>query len=410
MSLPETIHSSDHTVDQSAMELNGKSIPAIVLGSSLTGLGVLRSLVRSGVSTYSVCPPGEIQRKSRWYRAIPGVPDVCPGPAKLAPFLEDLKLEASVLFPCSDDWACAVARLPADVRKRFRSSIPSQKVMETMVDKWRFAQLMQELEVPTPATQLIADLGQMHALPEGCYEHAFLKPLNSQRFNARHKTKAFLIKSKTDAIEIMSRGEYAGASDFPIMLQEYIPGPPTNHYFVDGFVDRFGTVQALFARQRLRMFPRLLGNSTLMETVPVETVSGAIVSLRRLLSGSAYRGIFSAEFKLDERDGIFRILEVNARPWWFIEFAARAGVNVAAMSYRDALNLAVEPIQHYDLGRRCMYFPNDVSMFRSSRRTLGETLSWVRPIIGADETVFAWDDPRPAISMAGNALRALVRR
>jgi len=47
--------------------------------------------------------------------------------------------------------------------------------------------------------------------------------------------------------------------------------------------------------------------------------------------------VFSAEFKFDERDGLFKILEVNARPWWYVDFAARCGVDVCRMAYRDAL-------------------------------------------------------------------------
>ena len=47
-----------------------------------------------------------------------------------------------------------------------------------------------------------------------------------------------------------------------VMLQEYIPGPPTCHYMVEGFVDRIGRPVARFVRQRLRMFPPDFGDST----------------------------------------------------------------------------------------------------------------------------------------------------
>ena len=57
----------------------------------------------------------------------------------------------------------------------------------------------------------------------------------------------------------------------------------------------------------------------------------------------SYRGIFSAEFKCDDRDGFFKILEVNARPWWYVEAAACAGMDVCSMAYHDALGPTVEP-------------------------------------------------------------------
>jgi len=60
--------------------------------------------------------------------------------------------------------------------------------------------------------------------------------------------------------------------------------------------------------------------------------------------------VFSAEFKFDERDGLFKLLEVNARPWWYVDFADRCGVDVCGMAFRDALGEEIEPVTGYKLG------------------------------------------------------------
>ena len=108
-------------------------------------------------------------------------------------------------------------------------------------------------------------------------------------------------------------------SRFEAVFQEYVAGPMDAHYFIDGFVDRLGEVKAFFARRRLLMYPVDFGNSTLMVSVPLGEVAPALESLRVLFSDLGYRGIFNAEFKRDERDGLFKLLEVNVRPWWFVE-------------------------------------------------------------------------------------------
>ena len=249
---------------------------------------------------------------------------------------------------------------------------------------------------------LLQSLEDMAAAPSSHFDGAFLKPLDSLSFCRRHTVKALLIKDKADAISTMTRVQQQGHDEFPIMLQQYIAGPPTNHYFVDGFVDKEGHIRALFARRRLRMFPPLLGNSTLMESVALDDVKGAIESIRKMWSVLPFRGIFSAEFKYDDRDGLFKILEVNARPWWYIEFATRAGVDVCSLSYRDALGLSVIPIDKYDVGRRCVYLPKDYKAFRNSP---GNLFTWLRSWVGADGAVFAWDDPGPAFSYIGNVLQ-----
>jgi predicted ATP-grasp superfamily ATP-dependent carboligase len=280
--------------------------------------------------------------------------------------------------------------------------------MDIMTNKWYFAQMLDRLQLPHPKTILLCSRDEMAALPDSCYESMFLKPPDSQDFCRRHGVKAFLIPDKIGALAKMAEVARNGYTGFPILMQEYIPGPPTNHYFVDGFVDSHRRICTLFARQRLRMFPPLFGNSTLMETVPLKRVEGAIDTIERILSDSNYRGIFSCEFKYDERDSRFKLLEVNARPWWYVEFATRCGVDVCKMSYRDALGLPVEPVTEYPIGRRCVYLHNDFTAYRSGQ--LGSLLSWVRSWRGADGTIFSWDDPGPGVASMFRNVRRIIRR
>jgi D-aspartate ligase len=311
--------------------------------------------------------------------------------------------------PCSDNWAKAIAELPDELKRRFPASCASASAIRTLVDKWRFAQMLECSGLPHPRTALIRSMEELERLPASAFESRFLKPCASQEFGARHKVKAFLIENKADALSIMAKTREQGWDEFPIMLQEYIAGPPSSHYFVDGYVDGSGTVAALFARRRLRMFPPSLGNSTLMESIPLDEVSGAIATIERIVSVLRYRGIFSAEFKRDSRDGLFKIIEVNARPWWFIEFAARCGVDVCGLLYRDALGQALKPIKNYRTGRRCVLVPSDWKAFRANRN--GDSIfSWLRECARAEKAVFAWDDPGPSFVYLSAFLRKCLRK
>ena len=182
------------------------------------------------------------------------------------------------------------------------------------------------------------------------------------------------------------------------MLQEYVPGPPTGHYMVEGFVDRSGRVAARFVRQRLRMFPPDFGDSTYMGGVPLDRVPAAVEHLDRLLAHLSYRGVFEAEFKVDERDGEFKLLEVNARPWYFIAFAADCGVDFCAMAYRDALGLEVPPVVSYEAGRHCIVGADRFACWQQFRQ--GRLTAWarLRSWIGARQLLFSWDDPVPGFA------------
>lgn len=375
--------------------------PVLLFGHGISAIGALRSLARSGVTVYPAIPDPDFVGRSRFRRALPESTEEPVTPSTLANWLVGLSLPHAVLMPCADDWAMAVATLPPSLARRFPSSSPSADAIATCTNKWQFARVLATNALPHPQTVLLSSMDDLERLPNEAFVGRFLKPLDSLSFSTRHKVKAFLIDSKKDARDVMRRGEEEGVSDFPILLQEYVPGDPTNHYFVDGFIDRTGDIRALFARKRLRMFPPLLGNSTLMESVPVDEVAGAVDTLRRLFAVMRYRGIFSAELKFDARDKRFKILEVNARPWWYVEFASRSGVNVCRMAYDDALRAPVETPPPYRPGRRCVYLVNDFKAIQADRRG---TMSWVRSWIGADETVLALDDPWPGLTHLFNAV------
>ena len=75
------------------------------------------------------------------------------------------------------------------------------------------------------------------------------------------------------------------------------------------------------------MHPPDFGNSSYMVSVPLQEAAGAVDTLRTIMGHTGFRGIFSAEFKRDADDGLFKLLEVNIRPWWYVEFNQRFGNN-----------------------------------------------------------------------------------
>jgi predicted ATP-grasp superfamily ATP-dependent carboligase len=159
------------------------------------------------------------------------------------------------------------------------------------------------------------------------------------------------------------------------------------------------------------MSPPDFGNSTLMTSVPVDETGNASATLKTLLADIGYRGIFSAEFKRDPRDGVFNLIEVNARPWWYVEFAARCGVNVCNLAIRDALGQPIETISEYAVGRRCAfpYYDWHAARAELSAGRLG-LLGWARSWLGAYQPVFRWSDPLPAVGeVAGLIGKRLAR-
>lgn len=378
---------------------------ALALGSGITLLGVIRVLSELGVDVFALPDADRIPRRSRWFR---------PAPSSFAGLRADALANAlpalpqhTVLFPCSDMWARTIAGLPPEVLAVYPASVASVEALDTLIDKGRFRAVLEQTGIPHPRTINLSTVADLDQFPDDLIASSFLKPMHSQQFFARFGVKAMRIGNRQEARTQLSRFIENGCE---MMLQEYIPGPASNHYFIDGFVDRDGVVRAMFARRRLRMNPPDFGNSTLMVSVPVKEVAAAAASMRRLLSHIQYRGIFSAEFKRDDRSKVFNIIEVNARPWWYVEFAARCGVNVCELALADALGERVTTISTYETGRRCVFPYYDLEAVRremnaGSLSLLDWAVSWLGPV----QPVFRWSDPAPAMGEIALLLRERIR-
>ena len=384
---------SDRAGEESAKTLPGEMstahAPAVIVGSGLSALGVMRSLGRARIPFYNLNPQLDYVASSRWHRPAPDAWGRLEDAQPLADYLERLPLERAVLFTTNDDRVREASTLPPELTTRFPASIASAASIDTLLDKLALARALTEGDVPHPRTFELAGERDLDGVPEDVFAHCFLKPRHSLAFNRRYKTKGVRVASREEARDKLRQ---IRADGFDAVLQEYIPGEASAHYFVDGFIDRHGNVCGRFARQRIRMYPPHFGNSSSMISVELGTVEAAVRNVERLLAHLRYRGIFSAELKLDPRDGLFKLLEVNCRPWWFNGFAADCGVDVTLMAYRDALELPVDRVDRYEEGVKLVSSFNDLRACRQSRSSVFRALKFW---IGARDAMFSRDDPMP---------------
>jgi predicted ATP-grasp superfamily ATP-dependent carboligase len=167
----------------------------------------------------------------------------------------------------------------------------------------------------------------------------------------------------------------------------------------------------MIARQRLRMYPLDFGDSSYMTSVNLNEVDPVPGHLTRLLKHVNYRGIFSAEFKRDERDGELKLIEVNTRAWAYIQFSMMCGANVAGMAVADALNEPIKNIPDSYVRRSMKIFPKDLKAARSAVRS-GEIcrMSVIRQWLSARSSIFSWGDPVPWIVQRYDDISNSLRR
>lgn len=384
-------------------------VPVIVMGQGPTALGILRAVTMAGIPAYVACPPGDLTTRSRWYRPVPGAPwDGRPGPSA-EEALRAMPLERAVVIAGADDAAMWLSNLPPDLKERFPVSTASGAIQALLQDKADFARHLDNLDIPHPLTFHLGSLDEVEAVPMEMLERVFIKPVNSQRFSDVVGVKGVWVRTRDELRDTWAR---LHAQGFSLMAQEYIPGPATEHFFVDGFRDARGTYPGLFTRQRMRMSPPDFGNSSCSCSVPLARMEEAVGHVRVLLDSVGYRGIFSAEFKRDPRDGQFKIIEVNTRAWTYVEFAARHGVNVCEMAWQDALGERVfMGSRSYAPDKLCVDLYHDLSSVgRTSKHDIGSVFRLAMQWARADLHVFRLSDPRPALHVLRSLLLKRIAR
>lgn len=387
-----------------------RPIPVVVLGGGVTGTDVLRCLHLAGIPSLLVSDRRDFARYSRLPQRKLVIEETSPE-AMLAELSAAVRGDA-VLVPCSDRWARAVARLSDDEDtsgSRFRSSTPTPHAIDVLTDKLRFAKVLQAIGIPHPATRDVPDESVLQELPDALLRSSFLKPIDSQAFVQAFRCKAFALQGRAHARQMLARARAAG---IPVMLQQFIDGPPQDHVFIDGFVDRSRTLNVVLARRRLRLQPPRFGNSSLTEVIPLEHADQPLKHLLRLFDALEFNGPFCAEFVFDPAAREHLLIEVNGRCWWQIGLTAACGANVPERIHADATGAPMERVEVDAVGTRWVYPLADVRSWSRAVLTGSDALGGVPPFAwrGGWRATTSWVDPLPGAMVWIDAAATATRR
>jgi D-aspartate ligase len=213
-----------------------------------------------------------------------------------------------------------------------------------------------------------------------------------------------------DSDELLRAYEVMESPEEPnLMFQQYIPGGPLWSWIFNGYLD--ARSECLFGRtgRKVRQDPPGTGAASLAETAPNEEVDTAA---RRFLKGIGYQGIVDMGFRFDERDGRYKLFDVNPRIGAsFRTFVGADGMDVARALYLDLTGQPVPRSPSFS-HRRWLNEPSDVSAGLAYRREGALSLrQWISSLRGVEEAAWlARDDPLPFGAMVARFVARRARR
>ena len=290
--------------------------------------------------------------------------------------------------------------------------ISDPEVLETLIIKRRFYFSLRERGVPHPTTIFpdiddVTDLGKKIVFP------VLVKPSMSQLFSRRFGRKAFIASSKRELVRYL---KLVQRNEIDVVVQEFVPGPDSNNYALDGYLDKKGRLLAFFARHVLRIWPISLGTNSACMSIPASKVSRMKETASEYLASIGYRGIYNAHFKVDARDNTGKLLEINARSVGGggvgNMFPSECGVNLVLTAYLDALGEELDQIKEYETGASVLNSVNELmwisAMVAQGRFSLREWLSTTKG--RRHWTIWARDDPRPLLAMYASLIAHAIRQ
>jgi D-aspartate ligase len=377
------------------------------------GLGAIRSLGRLGIPVYAVhegrlAPPAASRYLSGGFVWEPGG-DPEPLFEGLTSFVERLGGPA-VLVPTDDAAALFIAEHAAELAGHFLFPRPPAGLPRTVASKRELYELCARLGVPCPKAVAPTSWAQVEAFLEDAVfpvvvkgAEPWLLPVGA---GVRSTT---IVRSPDDLLDLFARVE--GHQGTGLVFQEYIPPDAGEDWFFHGYCDDASHCVAGFTGRKLRSYPAHAGPTSLGSWEPNEELARQAQELFRAIS---YRGIMDLDYRLDRRDGRYKLLDFNPRVGaQFRLFEDDQGIDVVRAMHLDLTGRAV-PAGRPRPGRRFVVENHDplasLAYRRGGELTVGE---WGRSLAGVREAAwFAPDDLRPFLMVGARAVlrRALSRR
>lgn len=359
------------------------TVPSVVVGGTLNGLGVARSLSRGGVPVIVVettrrCP-------AAWSRHCAFV---------RAPRLEgdeliDVLIELAKSLGCRpaliltiDQSVMTISASRSRIEPLYHINLPSPDVVLALANKVAFHALSQRSGFAIPRGLAISCRADLDRLVE-LTPPVIIKPADKTLVLAGVVERAVraetVAQARVNATQMLIKAS-------PLIVQEWIEGPDTEIYFALFTCGSDTNIVGFFPGRKLVCSPPTMGSTAVCVAAP-EVAEEIFRQTRKFVAQVGYQGLGSLEFKRDARSRELLIIEPTVgRTDWQEEIATLCGVNLPLIAYGTAIGRSTHS------GRET---PPARSVWRAERQ-----FRVPRAISGASVRVFdgyfRWVDPLPA--------------
>lgn len=341
--------------------MSAKPQTALITDAQMrSSLAVIRSLGKRGIN---VTAGEETRFATGFFSKYCTNHVVYPSPLKqndeFVEYLIELlqKHPYDLLIPVANPTLQPIVDHEREISQYTTVALPPREVFIKGYDKGTTLKIALENGIPCPKTLFIDSLDDVYRTEDQLEFPLVIKPRIS--FGSR----GVYICNSFDQLVVNVENSLSHYGN--LLLQEYIPNG--GEFGVDTLFDRDSRPCALTVQRRLRSFPVSGGPSTLRETIRTDASEKAVIAAFKLLNAMKWVGVAMVEFRIDPRDGVPKLMEVNPRFWGSLPLSVLAGVDFPYLLYQLFTGEEIKPVLDYKVGVKCRWLlPGDILWYCSA--------------------------------------------
>lgn len=246
-----------------------------------------------------------------------------------------------LLIPCGDVYANLLSQCGDELHQYFAFHTLPNSLNRQLSLKSSFYKTCEQYNLPHPKTKVVnAEEVAAHAYKDLPFDFPIaMKPANSTQWldvDFEGRKKAFIIDNPEDLDTLIQRSYQAGYTG-EMILQDFIPGDDSRMRVLNAYVDSDHHVRMMFLGHPLLEdpTPEAIGNYAAIIPDYNEEV---FQNIKAFLEDIHYVGVANFDMKYDERDGKYKLFEINLRQGRSSYFVTLNGFNIAQYFVEDLID------------------------------------------------------------------------
>lgn len=254
-----------------------------------------------------------------------------------------------LLIACGDRYTELICQNRDQLREHFIVPYIDNNLKLKLENKEDFYQICEEHALPYPKTYIITEENRFNIQLPFDFPVA-LKASNSISYlliDFPGKKKSYKINTMQELNSIID-AIYLAGYEGNLIIQDFIPGDASAMYVLNAYCNKEGKVQMMCTGHAVLedYTPSGIGNYNALIQEGNETI---YTVYKNFLESIGFEGFANFDLKYDERDGQYKVFEINIRQGRSSFFATASGANLAVWLVRDVIDgISLEKPHYHD--------------------------------------------------------------